>query len=202
MIKKLDRRSFVKHAVGGVVIASVAALGTYFAIRPLLAPAQKPVIATLTATLGAFRLKSDDFEDRGEIPPRFTCDGEDISPHLSWENPPQGTKSFALSLIDPDAPGGMFVHWLVYDIPGDAREIERGILPNGAKQVENDFGMKGYGGPCPPSGMHRYIFTLYALDVEHLEGVNRRSFFEIIERHLIGKAELTGLYGQCPLCYA
>lgn len=140
------------------------------------------------------RLRSRNFEDGGRIPSEFTCDGRDVSPQLSWGDVPDGTKSFALSVTDPDAPGGTFIHWLVYDIPEDVDEINQGSLPDGAKQVRNDFGKKEYGGPCPPSGTHRYIFTLYALDTEHLEGVNEYNFFEKVKEHTLGKAELMGLY--------
>jgi len=140
------------------------------------------------------KLKSRDFEDNGNIPSEFTCDGRDISPQLSWEDAPAETKSFALSVTDPDAPRGTWIHWFVHDVPRDVRSIDRGSLPKGAKQVENDFGMKNYGGPCPPSGTHRYIFTLYALDVERLEGVNKRNFFDKVEKHALEKAVLKGLY--------
>lgn len=140
------------------------------------------------------KLRSNNFEHGNKIPPEFTCDGRDVSPKLSWKDAPDGTKSFALSVVDPDAPGRTFIHWLVYDIPKDINEIDQGSLPKGAKQVRNDFGKEEYGGPCPPSGTHRYIFTLYALDVEHLEGVNRYTFFEKVEKHTMSKAELIGLY--------
>ena len=140
------------------------------------------------------RLRSRNFEDGGRIPSEFTCDGRDVSPQLSWEDVPDGTKSFALSVVDPDAPGGTFIHWLVYGIPEDVEEVGQGSLPNGAKQIRNDFGKEEYGGPCPPSGTHRYIFTLYALDTEHLEGVDEYNFFERVKEHTLGKAEVTGLY--------
>jgi len=140
------------------------------------------------------RLISEDFEDNGEIPSEFTCDGRDISPQLSWSDVPEGTKSFALSVADPDAPMGTFIHWLVYDIQKDTKNIPRGTLPPGAKQVENDWGKEDWGGPCPPSGTHRYIFTLSALDIEHIEGVNKNNFFNKVEEHTIEKAVLTGLY--------
>jgi len=140
------------------------------------------------------KLKSRDFEDNGNIPSEFTCDGRDISPQLSWEDAPAETKSFALSITDPDAPRGTWIHWLVHDVPRDVRSIDRESLPKEAKQVENDFGMKNYGGPCPPSGTHRYIFTLYALDIERLEGVNKRNFFDKVEKHALEKAILKGLY--------
>ena len=140
------------------------------------------------------KLKSRDFEDNSNIPSDFTCDGRNVSPQLSWEDVPDGTKSYALSSTDPDAPGGTWIHWLVYDIPKELRKIERASLPDGAKEVMNDFGRKSYGGPCPPSGTHRYFFTIYALDTEHLEGLNKRNFFDRVKQHTIEKAEIMGLY--------
>ena len=140
------------------------------------------------------KLLSEDFKENEEIPSRFTCDGENICPHLRWEGVPEGTRSFALSMTDPDAPGGTFVHWLVHDIPKDVRSIERGGLPVGARQVKNDFGEERYGGPCPPSGTHRYYLTLYALDAEHLRDINRGNFFKLADEHSLAKAELMGTY--------
>jgi Raf kinase inhibitor-like YbhB/YbcL family protein len=140
------------------------------------------------------KLKSKDFVDNSSIPSEFTCDGRNISPQLSWTDVPEETKSFALAVTDPDAPGGTWIHWLIYDISKELREIEQGTLPKGTKEVENDFRRKSYGGPCPPSGTHRYFFTVYALDIEHLEGVNKRNFFNTVEEHSIEKAEIKGLY--------
>lgn len=140
------------------------------------------------------KLKSKDFEDNNSIPSEFTCDGRDVSPQLSWEDVPAETKSFALSVADPDAPMGTWIHWLVHGVPKDVRSIEQGGLPEGGKQVENDFRMKKYGGPCPPSGTHRYIFTVYALGVEHLEDVSKRNFFDKVREHTLDKAVLKGLY--------
>jgi Raf kinase inhibitor-like YbhB/YbcL family protein len=140
------------------------------------------------------KLKSKDFVDNSSIPAEFTCDGRNISPQLSWEDVPEETKSFALAVTDPDAPGGTWIHWLVYGISRELREIERGGLPEGAKEVENDFGKRRYGGPCPPSGTHRYFFTLYALDTEHLEGIDKRNFLVKVEKHSIQKAAIKGLY--------
>ena len=127
------------------------------------------------------------------MPSEFTCDGRNISPQLSWENVPENTKSFALDVTDPDALGG-WIHWRVYNISKEIKEIEQDSLPLEAKEVENDFGKKPYGGPCPPSGTHRYIFTIYALDVEHLEGVNTHNFLDKVEAHTLDKAAITGLY--------
>jgi Raf kinase inhibitor-like YbhB/YbcL family protein len=140
------------------------------------------------------KLKSENFVDNSSIPSEFTCDGRNVSPQLSWEDVPEETKSFALSVTDPDAPGGTWIHWLVYDISKELRKIERGGLPEGAKEVENDFGKRPYGGPCPPSGTHRYFFTIYALDTGHLEGLNKRSFLDTVEKHTIKKAVIKGLY--------
>lgn len=138
-------------------------------------------------------LLSKDFTNGGTIPSEFTCDGKNISPQLFWKNVPAETKSFALIFDDPDAIGG-WIHWLVYDIPSTVRAIEQDRLPTGAKQAENDFGKKPYGGPCPPSGTHRYFFRLYALDIEHLEHVKRSNFVETIEKHTIEKATIMGVY--------
>ena len=140
------------------------------------------------------KLISQDFENNTGIPSEFTCDGRDISPQLSWGDFPKDTKSFALSVEDPDAPIGTFIHWLVFDIPKNVNNIPRGSLPQGAKEIQNDFGNISYGGPCPPSGTHRYIFTIYALNVEHLDNVNKHNFFIKVNGHTIEKAKLIGLY--------
>jgi len=136
---------------------------------------------------------SENFVDNGSIPSEYTCDGRNVSPQLSWDAFPDATKSFALSVIDPDALGG-WIHWLVFDIAKELRKIGKNSLPAGAKEVENDFGKKPYGGPCPPSGTHRYVFTIYALDIEHLEGINKRNFVDKVEEHTIDKAVILGLY--------
>lgn len=142
------------------------------------------------------KLTSSDFQHNSTIPSKFTCDGADISPRLSWEDSPSGTKSYALTVVDPDAPGGDFVHWLICDIPKDTKGIDQGKMPKDAQQIQNDFGNKNYGGPCPPSGTHRYIFTIYALDINHLEGVDQKNFLKTVEKHTLAKAELIGLYSR------
>jgi len=142
------------------------------------------------------RIKSNDFEEGGDIPSGFTCDGEDISPHLKWEEVPEGAKSFALIVDDPDAPMETWVHWLLCDIPPDTREISQNIKPMGSRQVPNDFGREDYGGPCPPSGTHRYYFKLYALDVERLQATGKGSFYREVEEHKIGEAVIMGRYSR------
>ena len=140
------------------------------------------------------KLISKDFVNDGNIPVEFTCDGEDISPQLSWDDIPDGTESFALSVTDPDAPGGTFIHWLVHGIDKSRQSIERASVPEEAIEVTNDFGKKDYGGPCPPSGTHRYYFTVHALSTRTLEDVNRYNFFEKVNEYALEKAEIMGRY--------
>ncbi len=142
------------------------------------------------------KLMSNDFEHESMIPSIFTCDGKDISPHLAWEDVPEGTKSFALIVDDPDAPMGTWVHWLMCNISFEKREITQNSVPSGALQVKNDFGKVDYGGPCPPSGVHRYFFKLYALDVEALEGISEKNFYQKVEEHKIAEAHLLGKYSR------
>jgi len=138
------------------------------------------------------KLKSNDFNEGEMIPRQFTCQGEDINPQLSWEDVPAGVKSFALIFDDPDAPMGTWVHWLVKEIPADVRGINQNTVPG--NEVVNSFGKEGYGGPCPPSGVHRYVFKLYALDVSSFEASGKADFYSKVEEHAIAKAELIGKY--------
>ncbi|MCI0656047.1 MAG: YbhB/YbcL family Raf kinase inhibitor-like protein, partial [Acidobacteria bacterium] len=115
------------------------------------------------------KIESAAFAPEVTIPSRHTCDGEDLSPPLTWADPPEGTKSFALISDDPDAPGGTWVHWVVWNIPASSRGLAQGVptsaqWADGTRQGITDFRRVGYGGPCPPSGTHRYFFHLYALD--------------------------------------
>jgi len=130
------------------------------------------------------KFKSEDFEAGALIPPRFTCDGEDIPPELHWEDIPEGARSLGLSMTDPDALGGAFIHWLVHDIPKGVRRIERGGLPAGARKVRNDFGREGYGGPCPPSGTHRYCFKLMHLTSRTSKGLSPRPTSSKLQRSM------------------
>lgn len=143
------------------------------------------------------KLEVNGFGNNQKIPSEYTCDGKDASPSIKWSGLPEETKSLALSVIDPDASMGDFAHWLVYDIPLTANNIPSGgPLPEGAKEIRNDFTKEGYGGPCPPSGTHRYFFTLYALDVEHLDGVNSANFLTKVKKHAISQTEVIGLYSR------
>lgn len=147
-------------------------------------------------------LSSTAFQDGGNIPNKYTCQGQDVSPPLSWGAPPAGTLSLALVVEDLDSPGGRFAHWIIFNIPLDIRELNEAVspqsrLPNGALEGKNDFGKIGYGGPCPPSGKpHRYQFTIYALDTAlNLEaGPSKKQVLNALEGHILARGQLTGLY--------
>lgn len=149
------------------------------------------------------QLVSQAFEVGGMIPVRYTCDGPDVSPPLRWMDPPPGTKSFALIADDPDAPVGTWVHWVLWNIPATATGLEENLpktasLPNGVQQGTTDFRRIGYGGPCPPSGTHRYFFKLYALDAPlALSSSAMKADVEAaMQGHILAAAELIGLYGK------
>jgi hypothetical protein len=147
------------------------------------------------APCGAFVLKSPDFTDSGHLPAKSSCDSTGTSPGLVWSGAPAGTKSFALTCIDPDAPKGDFIHWIVFDIPASAAAMPPGgRLPEGSRELASDYGRPGFGPACPPSGTHRYIFTLYALNADRLGCASRDAFFNAIKKARIGTATLTGLY--------
>lgn len=147
-------------------------------------------------------LKSSAFQAGGDIPRKYTCDANDVSPQLSWSNAPAGTRAFALIADDPDAPAGTWVHWVIYDLPADTRELAEGVptteaLTNGAKQGLNDFRKVGYGGPCPPEGRpHRYFFKLYALDAATglKPRASKQQLLNAIKNHVLGEAEIIGRY--------
>jgi Raf kinase inhibitor-like YbhB/YbcL family protein len=147
------------------------------------------------------KITSSAFEEGGLIPAKYTCDGADISPPLQWDAVPEGTKSIALISDDPDAPVGTWVHWVLFNLPAETRELAENTpadrtLPNGAGQGTSDFGRIGYGGPCPPSGTHRYFFKIYALDVELdlAAGARKAALLKAMEGHIIGQGQLIGKY--------
>ncbi|MCD6419216.1 MAG: YbhB/YbcL family Raf kinase inhibitor-like protein [Synergistetes bacterium] len=150
------------------------------------------------------KIESKAFREGGLIPKIHTCDGKDISPQLTWSDAPDGTESFALICDDPDAPAGVWVHWVIYNIPKNMKELKQNIpkketLPDGTKQGKNDFGKIGYGGPCPPHGRpHRYFFKLYALDtlLNARAGITKQELLQLIEGHILSTAETYGKYGR------
>ncbi len=177
-------------------------------------------------TMSQFKIESSAFKEGGMIPSKYTCDSTDISPPLTWHNAPSETKSFVLICDDPDAPSGTWVHWVVYDIPGNVTEFPEGIFVKNLGAVEgiNSWGSsrRGYGGPCPPSGIHRYFFKLYALDVDKLvvrvpaaekpdgpriieyapgvkklaEGIlaTKNDVLQVMQGHILAEAQLMGKY--------
>ena len=153
--------------------------------------------AVENATLTKLKLTSDAFRDGQAIPAHHTCDGANQSPPLSWGEPPQATKSFALVIDDPDAPGGTFRHWGAFNIPASTRRIGAGQQPG--TQAINDFGKPGYGGPCPPKGHgpHHYHFKLFALDVDRLDlGADAKvvNVENAATDHAVAQGELIGTY--------
>jgi Raf kinase inhibitor-like YbhB/YbcL family protein len=149
------------------------------------------------------RLSSAAFEAGGMLPPRFTCDGDGVSPPLAWEDVPDGTQGFALLCEDPDAPSGVFTHWVLYNLSAGSRVLAEdvskdAVLSVGARQGTNSFGDVGYGGACPPQGdrEHRYIFKLYALDTDlALEpGARREQLLDAVRDRVLAKAQLKGNY--------
>jgi Raf kinase inhibitor-like YbhB/YbcL family protein len=148
-----------------------------------------------------FKLTSPAFADGGTIPAESTCDGSDTSPELNWEAPPDGVQSFALIVDDPDAPIGTWVHWVLYHIPADARALPSAYpasetQPDGTTNGKNSWSRLGYGGPCPPNGMHRYVFKLYALDTPLVldPGATKKELLGAMEGHILALAELVGEY--------
>ena len=169
--------------------------------RSLLAAASA-LLAMGGGSAMAFELRSPSFPPDGAIPVQHTCDGRDVSPALHWTGPPPKTKSFALIVDDPDAPGGTWVHWVLYAIPAAASEVAESVPPRDnvagvGVQGANDFGKVGYGGPCPPRGpAHRYFFKLYALDGElSLPAKKTKAqLLKALEGHVLGQADLVGRY--------
>lgn len=148
------------------------------------------------------KLTSPSFTHRGEVPPRHTCEGHDLSPPLTWTDVPSGTLSLALIVDDPDAPDPRqpvrtWVHWIVFDMPPTTAALpEGGSLPTGARHGLNDWKRPGYGGPCPPVGRHRYFFKLYALDttLPELTQPTKAELERSMQGHVLDSAELIGMY--------
>lgn len=160
------------------------------------APApQKEVEMTLS-------LSSTAFKEGDKIPVKYTCGGQDISPPLAWGEPPQPTQAFVLIVDDPDAPGGVFTHWVLFNLPASVRQLGEGVaaqerLQNRTLQGKNDFGRIGYSGPCPPRGpAHRYRFTLYALDkpLDSKPGASKKQIVDAMKGHILAQGQLTGTY--------
>ena len=188
-----------------VIVAVLIFLGAALLLLGTTLGPQKSTETTSKSGGGGslpFTLKSV-FSNGGRIPVKYTCDGEDISPPLSWEGQPEGVVSYVLIVEDPDAPIGTFTHWVIYNIPGKLSSLPEGV----PKQKETEFGLQGindfrgvgYGGPCPPPGKpHRYFFKLYALDstLDLPPGARKGDVIKAMEGHVLAQAQLMGLYGR------
>jgi Raf kinase inhibitor-like YbhB/YbcL family protein len=167
---------------------------------PTTPPSTKDVMAEEPTP---FTLTSPEFVHEEAIPVKFSCDGEDISPPLQWIGSPEGTQSFALIMDDPDAPGGTWVHWVLYNIPPETRALTENILAeptlaDGSMHGENSRGRTDYGGPCPPGGTHRYFFKLYALDIllEASPDIDASDLLNLMEGHILAETQLMGVYSR------
>ena len=164
--------------------------------------------ATQTATPEAdmsLELKSDAFVNGQSIPAKYSCTGKNVSPALTWNDPPAGTQSFALIVDDPDAPVGTWVHWVLFNIPADERSLPedlpvtgKNVDPNAIYFGKNSSGNTRYDGPCPPSGTHRYYFKLYALDslVDLLPGATKEELLKAMQGHILAQGELMGTFSK------
>ncbi len=146
-------------------------------------------------------IKSKAFDHGGMIPKKYTCDGINVSPPLTWDPVPEGTETLALICDDPDAPVGIWVHWVIFNLPANTTGLKEQIpyeemLDIGAKQGKNDFRKIGYGGPCPPGGVHRYYFKIYALDIKIMlkPGITKSQLIDAMSGHILGKGQLMGKY--------
>jgi Raf kinase inhibitor-like YbhB/YbcL family protein len=160
--------------------------------------------STEEATMATIELKSDAFAQGETIPAKYTCDDADVSPALSWSQPPEGTKEVVLICDDPDAPVGTWDHWVVYGLPADTAGLPEGVpaaneIETGGLQGKNSWGNLGYGGPCPPKGpAHRYFFKLYAIDtkLDMKPGAAKKEVLNAIEGHILAQGELMGKYAR------
>ncbi len=148
----------------------------------------------------SLQLTSDAFTNGQSIPVKYSCRGNNISPALAWNEPPADTKSFALIVDDPDAPGGTWVHWVLFNIPADTRSLPEN-LPAGGNTLsvgKNSSGNTQYDGPCPPSGTHRYFFKLYALDstLSLAPGATQAQVLQAMQGHILAQAELMGTFSK------
>lgn len=157
-------------------------------------------IATNNTPSTAFTLTTDAFLDTGALPVLYTCDGSDVSPALAWNNVPANTKALALVMTDPDAPGGTFYHWILYNIPTTVKQlVQNSSQPAGVDIGKNSFDKLGYNGPCPPKGStHTYVLTLYALDnkIDVPAHATGDTVDAVIAKHTVGKTTLTVVYSR------
>lgn len=168
-----------------IVVTSAIAAGT--------------IVGSLFAAGGAkMQITSSAFQQGANIPSKFTCDGSDANPPLHFDGAPTEAKSLALIVDDPDAPSGLFTHWVLWNIDPKTAGVPESSVPSNAVQGTNDFGKTGYGGPCPPSGTHRYYFKIFALDrpLDLKPGAKRKDFDAAVHGHIVAQGELLGRYAR------
>ena len=146
----------------------------------------------------SLNLTSDAFANGQSIPAKYSCIGKNISPALAWNDPPAGTKSFALIVDDPDAPMGTWVHWVLFNLPADARNLQESADTSAVSVGKNSSGNMHYDGPCPPSGTHRYFFKLYALDsnLSLSPGATKEQVLKAMDSHILAQGELMGTFSK------
>ena len=189
---------------GSLQVALLAAIATllFIVAMPVSAGSSADSGPTQGGRTMALAISTTSFSNGGDIPKKFTCDGADTSPELSWSGAPSGTQSFTLIADDPDAPVGTWTHWVLYDLPATTTSLAESVskvdeLGGGGRQGRNDFRKIGYGGPCPPPGKpHRYFFKLYALNAKlNLKpGATKQEVEQAMQSHILAQAELMGKY--------
>jgi hypothetical protein len=186
----------MKRSVLAGLVVSLAVLAIALVMSQGSSPSPSVALSPAIEQEVSMRISSPAFEDEGDIPAQYTCDGDDISPALLLEDVPDDTVSLVLVMDDPDAPSGTWDHWVVYDI-APLTEIPEDVQELGTAGA-NSWGDKGYGGPCPPSGTHRYFFRAFALDIRlgWEEGVDKTSVLEAIHGHVLTEATLLGFYSR------
>ena len=171
------------------------------ATRPQVSGQNSAATSTSPTTGGSIKLTSTAFKEGEPIPRQYTCNGVNVSPSLEWSGVPKSAKTVVIIADDPDAPAGAWVHWVLYNLPADNIGMVENLpatdeLKAGGFQGKNDFGKIGYGGPCPPSGMHRYFFKIYALDSELplKAGATKAEVEKAMEGHVVAQGQLMGTY--------
>jgi len=195
------RRKIIFIVIGVFLLVFFASVVIFYLLGPTRGATFSSIVE-IPSSEASFSLISPDFANGEPIPARYTCDGENIPPTLSWSDPPPGTKSLALIVDDPDAPVGTWTHWIVYNIPPDVRTMDQSFTPgiqiNDVKILfgKNSWGKQAYGGPCPPSGTHRYIFQLFALDIllGPKDRMTKNDLSAQMQNHILGFVQIMGTY--------
>jgi len=179
--------------ISGLIIVLIVIAATFLLTKGEKKQENKAGNAQVSTNMN---ITSTAFKQNEPIPSKYTCDGQDLTPPLSFSEVPGGAQSLALSVVDPDSPSGHFTHWVAWNIPADTKEIPEGSLSTGIIQGKNDFGKEEYGGPCPGQGTHRYVFNLYALDarLDIVKGASRDEQEDVMVNHILSHAELVGVY--------